>query len=606
MCDAEQPAVGLATTPRQHGRVRRRTERHDAAVALLRQPLPHLDRTPGSAQDPTGLDQNRERPWLEIAAPDRQARRLDLDGGVVRIGRSWRCEVRSDQKAIAKMHAEIRLRDGSFHVADLGSRSGLFVNGARTGGCPLRAGDLIEFGNPSPLAITFRDGAAARPAPTPPAAAPPSAAAPAAAPPSAPESMARLARFFEFSRKLGGAFSLEEVLRDVVDLAIEVTGAERGMLAQRCGDGRLELRVARDGHGEALPLEGLRPSETLVRQAEQTRVPLIVPDVGEDAELAATQSIVSLELRSAVILPLTRLASAESPADAGGEVFGLLYLDSRHRRERLAGLDLRILERLAQDASAAIENARLLREAEDKRRIEREVSMARDVQAMLIPSEFTSSAAFAIAGLCVPCLELGGDYVDQFDLGGGRTVLVVADVCGKGIAASLLAASLQGALLAEIHNGRPLRELAARLNRVHCTLAPSGQFITMALLTLEPDGTVRYVNAGHLPPLHVQADGVARLEAHGLALGLDEDAVYEDIAVTLRPGELLVVYSDGVVECQDPDRELYGMSRLEELLASRRGQEPQAVLDAIVADTEVFRRGADVGDDFSAIALRRA
>src|SRR5690606_34972906 len=229
-----------------------------------------------------------------------------------------------------------------------------------------------------------------------------------------------------------------------------------------------------------------------------------------------------LELRSAVTLPLSRARGSDGEPDGG--VFGVLYLDSRRRRGGFEGFDLRIPERLAADASAVIENARLLREAEDKRRLDQELATAREVQAALMPDEFVSTAAFEIAGTCVPCHDLGGDYVDQFALDGGRQVLVVADVCGKGIAASLLAATLQGALAAEIGQQRALGDVVARVNRVHCGLAPVGRFVTMVAAVLETDGSIAFVNAGHCPVLHVHPGGVDGLVTGGMALGLDEDA----------------------------------------------------------------------------------
>src|SRR5262249_61456513 len=128
-----------------------------------------------------------------------------------------------------------------------------------------------------------------------------------------------------------------------------------------------------------------------------------------------------------------------------------------------------------------------LRGAGARRRIEQQMRMAREVQAALMPREFASTAAFEVAGFCEPCLDLGGDYVDQFDLGSGRTAVVVADVCGKGVDASLLAAALQGALVAEMSGDRPLGEIVARVNRGHCRPAPAGRLVTMGLAGPGPE-----------------------------------------------------------------------------------------------------------------------
>jgi serine phosphatase RsbU (regulator of sigma subunit) len=544
--------------------------------------------------------------WLEIGRKDQPPQRLDLTGASARLGRAANCDVRAAGPQISDLHAEIR-RDGvGFAVHDLASESGVFVNGARTYRRLLRDGDVVELGRGSPVRITFHaPTVAAAPAPAPAPSFPPSGG------PAGPadgrreqSALTHLARFFELSRKLGGAVPLDEVLSGVVDLAIDLTRAERGLLVQLREDQGLELCAARDDGGATLATDGLKISETLVRKAMDGRVPLLVSDVGDDESLSNVASIVSLELRSAVILPLTRF-SAEEGGTGSGDVFGALYLDSRRRRAGFASLDLRILERLAHDASAALEHARLLREAQEKRRIEQEVRTAREVQAALMPDEFLSTEAFEIAGLCVPCLELGGDYVDQFDLGRGRTTLVLADVSGKGISASLLAAALQGALAAEIAADRAPDEIVARVNRVHGSLAPPSRFVTMVLAVLEQDGGLRLVTAGHCPPLLVHAGGVTRLSSEGIALGLDEDATYRVQTTSVPRGDFVVMYSDGVIECEGPGQELYGMERLERLLQRCRGEPAKAVLDAVTQDVAAFRRGTAVADDLSVIVLRR-
>lgn len=533
---------------------------------------------------------------LEIARANEPLRRVELRSGTVRIGRAKEAEVHVPDAHVSKAHAEITNEGPGFHVTDVGSRAGVLVNGQRVQRRLLADGDVIELGPESPVRLTFRAQVArvhlAEEART----------AFEAGPDASRGGMSRLARFFAFSRKLGGGFSLDEVLQDVVDLAIEVTGAERGMLMLCRSDGGFDARIARAAGGKTLPKDGVKASETLLRQAVEHGKPRVVADVADAIDLAQQASIMSLELRSAVTLPIVRSISEGS---APGDVFGVLYLDSRKRRGGFAGFDMPILERLAQDASSVIESARLLREAEDKRRIEREVAMAREVQATLMPDEFSSTPTFEVAGVCVPCNELGGDYVDQFDLGNGRQALVVADVCGKGIAASLLAAALQGALAAEITQDRPLDQIVSRVNRVHCRLAPIGKFITFLIAVLENDGTVRFVNAGHCTPLHVRSNGVGKPQQGGMALGLDEDATYETGEIRLAPGDAVVLYTDGVIECEGPERELYGDERLERLVAGQHGASAANTLAAVRSSVEVFRRDTPVSDDLTVLVVRR-
>lgn len=535
---------------------------------------------------------------LDVERRDHPTRRFVLATSPFRIGRAPESELHVPDGHVSKQHAEIVREGSAFVLVDTGSRAGVMVNGQPVQRHSLTSGDTIELGASSPVRITFRLTKVERPnllemtmmsvVKDP-----------------AEGGMSRLARFFEFSHKLGGGFSLEEVLRDVVDLAIEVTGAERGMLIVRRPDDSLETKVARASGARSLPIDGLKVSETIVRKALAHGKPSTVDDVGQDTDLALAASIVSLELRSAVTLPLLQITASAGRDAPSVNVFGVIYLDSKRRRGGFDGFDLRILERLAQDASSVIENARLLGEAEEKRRIDREVKMAREVQAALMPEQFRSTTTFEVAGTCVPCHDLGGDYVDQFDLGGGRQALVVADVCGKGIAASLLAATLQGALAAEIGSERSLGEIVSRVNRVHCRLAPVGKFITMVVALLEPDGTLRIVNAGHCPVLHAHRNGVASIVTDGMALGLDEDANYRDATIRMSPGDTVLLYTDGIVECEGPGRELFGDNRLERLLEQERALSSLALLERVTHEVETFRRGVPVSDDLSVLVVRR-
>lgn len=547
---------------------------------------------------PRAMADAADRAVLVVERNDQPPRRFVLAANTFRIGRATDNDLQVPEGHISKHHADIRREPDGFVLTDVGSRAGVLVNGEVVQRRVLQNGDVIELGSSSPVRIRFtpRDtGGISTLELTMAGGGPPE-----------QGGMGRLARFFEFSRKLGGGFSLDEVLQDVVDLAIEVTRAERGMLLLRREGRHIDMRVARTHSGHSLPTDGLRISETLVHKVLDSGRTSVIEDVNQDADLALAESVVSLELRSAVTLPLLRFVPSKLDAGtATSEVFGLIYLDSRKQRGGFDGYDLRILERLAQDASSVIENARLLGEAEEKRRIDREILMARDVQAALMPEQFVSTKTWAIAGTCVPCHTLGGDYVDQFDLGGGRQALVVADVAGKGVAASLLAATLQGALAAEIAEARPLGETVTRVNRVHCRLAPVGKFITMVVAVLEPDGSVALVNAGHCPVLHAGANGVGAVAAPGIALGLDADAEYREHVLRLAPGDSLLLYSDGVVESEGPDRELFGEARLVDLVARAATLPAAELLAEITRAIDTFRRGVAVTDDVTVLAVRR-
>jgi len=230
--------------------------------------------------------------------------------------------------------------------------------------------------------------------------------------------------------------------------------------------------------------------------------------------------------------------------------------------------------------------------------------MAREVQAALLPETYWTEPHFEVAGSCVPCLDLGGDFLEQFRLPDGRASFVVADVCGKGVAAALLAAALQGALTAEFANGHPLGTVVERINRVVCRLAPLGDFISVLFCVLSADGSLDFVNAGHCPLMTVYGDEVQSLVTGGCALGVDAAASYETRTTQLRPGEVALLYTDGVLEAANAAGELFGEERLGAELRVAHERSAAETVDRILATVDAFRGNRRVTDDITLMAIR--
>ncbi len=222
----------------------------------------------------------------------------------------------------------------------------------------------------------------------------------------------------------------------------------------------------------------------------------------------------------------------------------------------------------------------------------------------MLPETYWSQPHFAVHGICVPCLELGGDYLGQFQLPQGHSAFVVADVCGKGIPAALLAAVLQGALAAEIRSERPLGEIVERVNRVICELTPTADFISMLCCVLAPDGELTYVNAGHCPLLWITESGTESLLTKGLVLGVEESQTYQEGRIHMQPGDLALLYSDGVVEADGPGGEFYGEERLLSRIAGCRGMSPAEVAQRVLDSVESFRGDQPVTDDITLLVLQ--
>ena len=260
---------------------------------------------------------------------------------------------------------------------------------------------------------------------------------------------------------------------------------------------------------------------------------------------------------------------------------------------------------LALDAAGVIENARLFTAARDKERLDQELAIARDIQQALLPKRFRVYDTFQVAGINIPSQQVGGDYYDLIEVPGERYAFVVADVCGKGISAALLTSTLQGALAAMVELGKSASEVARHLNRYLCRHAGVKKFATFFCGVLEPGGQFDYVNAGHVPALWLPTTGeVTPLKAESRPLGLFEEDDYPARSLAFKPGDTLVLYTDGFLDSANPAGEFYGLERLVKAVQGFRANAAEELADAILGDVREFARGTPPGDDMTLLVLR--
>jgi len=291
-------------------------------------------------------------------------------------------------------------------------------------------------------------------------------------------------------------------------------------------------------------------------------------------------------------------------------LIGLLALGERRSEEPYSSEDMRLLEAVASQVGVALESIRLAESIaerlEAERRAAHEVEIAREVQSKLFPQKMPPLSTLDYSGGCVQARVVGGDYYDFLDLGPGRLGIVLADIAGKGISGALLMANLQANLRSQYALALDdLPRLLRSVNRLFLENTPDDRFATLFFADYADAGRrLRYVNCGHNPPLLLRANGkLERLGATATVLGMFSDWECELVETALAPGDLLVMYTDGVSEAPNPAGEEFGEKRLLETLRSTKLTTAAGVLSSLSAAVQQFSNGIQA-DDLTLVIAR--
>src|SRR5215218_3900422 len=298
------------------------------------------------------------------------------------------------------------------------------------------------------------------------------------------------------------------------------------------------------------------------------------------------------------------------PLVSQGELIGVLNLGPRLSEQDYSSDDRKLLDKLAAQAAPALRVAQLVREqkaeAATRQRFEQELEVARLIQQNFLPRELPDLPGWQIAAYYRPAREVGGDFYDVIPLPDGRVGFVVGDVTDKGVPAALVMSATRSVLRASAQRLIEPGEVLERLNEHLCPDMPEKMFVTCLYGVLDPaSGHLRFANAGHDLPYVKTADGVVELRARGMPLGLMPGMAYEEKETVLRPGESVLLHSDGVVEAHDPSRAMYGFPRLKETVAASGGG--QVLIDRVIAELEAFTGAeAEQEDDITMVTLERS
>jgi serine phosphatase RsbU (regulator of sigma subunit) len=540
---------------------------------------------------------------IQILSPDGNSRIFALEGESVSLGRSVSAQISfPDDTGLSRLHLVIeRDTDGVWALRDLGSRNGTTLNGAKViDRTLLKSGDRIAAGhlvliydNPrarvaKPVVVfdpqndvTIGPGASTILADLKDVIGDKAAAA---------ETLAatHVSALIRAGNELAGHRPLQELFPFILDLAMGAVKADRGVL----------MTIE---NGELLPRankgEGFRISTTVRDRVLNTGISVLVRDISLDDALRERRSIVEQNIRTLMAVPL----------QTRDRIIGLIYVDSPSLQREFTKDDLNLLTVMANVAAIRIEQARFAEVEQSRQLMARDLEQAAEIQQRYLPSVAPSVRGLDLAGHNAPCRTVGGDYFDFFPYGESRVAMVLGDVSGKGMPASLLMMGLQARVQVMIEEPQSLAEVMTRLNRITCANCPSNRFITLFFCILDGDtGELTYCNAGHNPPVIVRADGAhEELPGGGPVVGILPTIEYREYLAHLDVGDVLVIYSDGVTEAKNPAGKEFDIAGLARSVTPHRDAPAATIVAEINQAVAAFTAGAPQSDDITLIAARR-
>ena len=397
-----------------------------------------------------------------------------------------------------------------------------------------------------------------------------------------------VAALIRAGQELASHRPLEELFDLILDLSLSAVEARRGVILI-AENGVLTPKASRG--------EGFAISTGVRDQVMRERSALLISDAQANLALRDQHSIVAQQVRSMMAVPL----------QAAEDVIGLIYLDNGTIVRPFSQEDLELLTVMANVAAIRIEHARLAAVEQQEKLTQLELQQASEIQRSLLPSEAPLIAGYELAGFNLPCRTVGGDYYDFLPYRDGAMGLFLADVCGKGLPAALMMSSLQARVQMLLESAPDAASALTILNRSLTLRFPLGRFITAFFGLLDPgSGRLQYSNAGHNYPLVLRAGaGMEQVRGGGLVLGLSGDVQYVSHHVDLNPGDMLVLYSDGVTEALTPAGEQFGEKRLAEFLNSQQTAACAGIVTKLVDHMRDWCSGSSFTDDFTIMLVRR-
>jgi sigma-B regulation protein RsbU (phosphoserine phosphatase) len=537
---------------------------------------------------------------------------MPLHGERIVLGRNADCQIIINVPAVSREHALIRCLQGQFSIEDLKSRNGTFVNNQEvTARTPLKDGDKIKICD---NVYVFEEGDGRIPIPADlkkgevvEAEEDSSSTVEATLSHSSKRILEtqpaeKLTFLLELTAELTQTFNLGELLPKIVDSLFHVfKQADRGfiIMAEEGSDKLIPTVIkTRRTHDES----SARFSKRIVFRCLETGEALLSEDASADKRFDLSQSIADCRIRSVMCAPLQGRSSAKA--------FGVIQLDTQDRSKKFTQDDLKLLLAVAGQAAIALENAKMHETLVAQAGLERDLKLAHQVQLSFLPKRPPHVPGYEFFAHYKAAQEVGGDYYDFIPMPGQKVAVMVGDVAGKGVPAALLMAKVSSDARFSMLTEPDPAQAIFRLNELMQEAGLLDRFVTLAAAVLDPvHHQVAFVSAGHLPPLlYRRANGTviegAPRDKAGFPLGVADGIPYEACTVQLAPGDVLVLFTDGVTEAKDKTDQEFGSERAVGVI---KASSPKVgvIGPQLVGAVEQHARGCKQHDDITVVAFGR-
>ena len=515
------------------------------------------------------------------------------------VGRRTDCHIVINNPYVSRRHARIVHENGAYKCIDLESRFGTFLGGTRITEQVLKSGDCLELGKDS-IKLLFTTDETAVPGDN----------------TSALEhtifklnlnnnaeasALEKVSWILDFQQQWETAFTPDTAFDQILHSALKLSGAERAFILVR-NKGDFGYATGMDSSFRRLAESEFQTSRSVVGRVANTGKAVFMVE-GLEKALAAQASVIASGAKALACLPLRGI-----PEDSGAaSMLGILYLDSTRPMHALSGLDEKILNKLAGDAGNVLERIELVKSVQQRRTMERELALAEETQKALLPSVIPNVEGWQLAAFSRPTRYVGGDFYDFVMSPNGTLVGVLGDVSGKGVSAALLSSMILGSLHSQIHSSQPIDSAATLVNRLMCEKTLASRFVTLFVAEFPTSGSGRFISAGHTTGYLFRAPtgAVEELASNCMIVGAFDFAVFECSPIEIGPGDLIISYSDGLSEAENPAGDMFGEDRVLQIIRTAGSSGAEGVVAKLMEELDAFTQGHSQTDDITILVMGR-